>query len=493
MNITKFINFINKQTKQNIDSSYYANIDIWREYWKGYVPTFHTVKETGLDGAKHNRDLYSLKMPKKACEDWASLLLNDKTTITLKDKKTAKWLVGDGQITGVLGKIKFWKNANAIVERAFWSGTGAFVISLEDMKVENGEIIPFEQTKINIDYLDASCIIPLTVKHGKIIDVAFATDVFIKGKKYIYLQTHILTKNGYQITNQFYMCEDEKIKEPRYSQVNLDGVAKRILTKSTVPLFAVFSPGIVKNIDGGEGLGMSVFAEAIDAAKQVDIAFNNYHRDLYLGGKKVFYNRKLTKEYITSTGEVITIAPDDVQQQLFYQSDDSDDIDGKSDVYEYNPSLRVDENRKAVQDALNYFSFKIGLGTRHYQFDGGNITTATQYNGDRQDMVQNANKHQIALEDALIDVVKAILWCGKNIQGQDIDENTDVTINWDDSYIMDSGARRNIDKDDALNGFIPKYKYNMEWRGMSEQEAKEAVAQAQSESGTDEQLGFGDI
>lgn len=493
MNITKFIEYINTKTKQNIDSSYYSHIDKWREYWKGYVPAFHTIKETGLDGAKHSRDLFSMRMPKKACEDWASLLLNDKTTITVKDEKTAKWLVGDGQITGVLGKLKFWRNANAIVERAFWSGTGAFVISLENMQVKKGLIMPSDLSQINIDYLDASCIIPLTVKHGKIIDVAFAIDVFIKGRKYIYLQTHILTQTGYQITNQFYTCEDERIEKPKYTQVKLDGIAERFMTASTVPLFAVFSPGIVKNIDGGEGLGMSVFAEAIDAAKQVDIAFNNYHRDIFLGGKKVFYNRKLTKEYITSSGETITIAPDEVQQQLFYQSGDGDDLDNQRDVYEYNPSLRVDENRKAVQDALNYFSFKVGLGTHHYQFEGGNITTATQYNGDRQDMVQNANKHQIALEDALIDVVKAILWAGKNILGQDIDENTEVTINWDDSYIMDSGARRNIDKDDALNGFIPKYKYNMEWRGMSEDEAKKAVAQAQSESGTDEQLGFGDI
>ena len=82
--------------------------------------------------------------------------------------------------------------------------------------------------------------------------------------------------------------------------------------------------------------------------------------------------------------------------------------------HEYNPDLRTEANSQAVQDALDYFSFKVGLGTHHYQFNAGNIATATQYTGDRQDMVQHANRHQIKIEAALLQILHSILWVGKN-------------------------------------------------------------------------------
>ena len=146
---------------------------------------------------------------------------------------------------------------------------------------------------------------------------------------------------------------------------------------------------------------------------------------------------------------------------------------------------------QAVQDALDYFSFKVGLGTHHYQFNAGNIATATQYTGDRQDMVQHANRHQIKIETALLQILRAMLWVGKVLTGAPIDENAAVTINFDDSYISDAETRRQRDKDDALNGFVPKYVYNMEWRGMSEDDAKRAVKEAANETDGSETLGFG--
>ena len=97
--------------------------------------------------------------------------------------------------------------------------------------------------------------------------------------------------------------------------------------------------------------------------------------------------------------------------------------------HEYNPDLRTEANSQAVQDALDYFSFKVGLGTHHYQFNAGNIATATQYTGDRQDMVQHANRHQIKIEAALLQILHSILWVGKNLVGADIDPDTAITIN----------------------------------------------------------------
>ena len=83
-----------------------------------------------------------------------------------------------------------------------------------------------------------------------------------------------------------------------------------------------------------------------------------------------------------------------------------------------------------------------------------------------------------ALVAALLQLFRSMLWMGKNLLGASVDPETPITINFDDSYITDSQTRRAQDKDDALSGFIPKYRYNMEWRGMSEAQAKAAVQEA---------------
>lgn len=49
-------------------------------------------------------------MPKRACEDWANLLLNDKTTFQIADAKTSAYLLGSNeqQTGGLLRQLHFW-------------------------------------------------------------------------------------------------------------------------------------------------------------------------------------------------------------------------------------------------------------------------------------------------------------------------------------------------------------------------------------------------
>ena len=135
MNITKFVEFLNKSKKLNIDASYYAHIATWKYWWQGYVDSIHNVKELVADGSIKSRRLASLRMPKHACEDWATLLLNDKTRAVIQDKNSAEWLLGsDDQTGGILRDVDFWTKANELVEKAFRSGTGAFVMSVNNWR-----------------------------------------------------------------------------------------------------------------------------------------------------------------------------------------------------------------------------------------------------------------------------------------------------------------------------------------------------------------------
>ena len=492
MNIQKFVAYLNRLKGWHIEGAYYSDIIQWRDWWRGNYAPFHTVKEMSLKGGTVKRPMYRLRMPKRACEDWASLLLNDKTTLTVADAATSRWLLGEdaGQTGGLLAQLDFWPHANELVELAFRSGTGAFVLSVENMAVQGGVAVASADARLALDYLPAECILPITIRHGRVIDAAFASEVTAEGKSCVYLQTHTLTENGYRITNEYFTSENEGTEEEGYTPAKLPrGMAAGFSTGSSVPWFSLLRPAALKNRTGGPGLGQAVFAEAIDAAKMCDLAFDNYCRDIYLGGKKVFYSATMLKAHVGPDGTAHWDAPDDIRQQLFVQTE-KHDPDAPNDWHEYNPDLRTDQNGKAVQDALDYFSFKCGLGTRRYRFEASGVKTATEYTGDRQDMVQHANRHQIQIEAALLGIVRAMLWAGRTLLGADIDPDTAVTVNFDDSYITDSETRRAQMKDDCLSGFLPKYQYLMEWYGMSEEEARAAVREASQEASSGPSLSF---
>lgn len=136
MNITDFLDHLHKTRGWQLDADYYSQIETWRQWWKGNVPGVHTRAAEYADGTK-KRTIASLRMPKRVCEDWANLLLNDRTTFQIADAATARYLLGDDeqQVGGLLRDLHFWTRANALVEKAFWSGTGAFVLSAENMTV----------------------------------------------------------------------------------------------------------------------------------------------------------------------------------------------------------------------------------------------------------------------------------------------------------------------------------------------------------------------
>ena len=96
MNVAAFIEYLNKTKHLHLDADYYGNIEVWRQWWKGDVPDIHDQKEDAPDGSVISRRLASLRMPKHVCEDWANLLLNDRTTFQIADAATARYLLGDG-------------------------------------------------------------------------------------------------------------------------------------------------------------------------------------------------------------------------------------------------------------------------------------------------------------------------------------------------------------------------------------------------------------
>lgn len=251
----EIINYLNRTFGYRLTGDYYNVIALWEDWWRGFNEPFHRIKVNNGEVCR-SRDMYTMKMAKKICEDWASILINDKTFIKVDDDYTSRFLLGDTENGGVLGSNNFWEQINDLMERMMWSGTAAVVIRLKNAAVsENGSIIPDGRTRIDLNYVDAQNIIPLTVDNGTITEAAFCSDVCIKGINKIYLEIHRLDGDEYVIENHLFVADKSGemfLKE----DVLPDRIPSVLHTGSAVPWFAICKPAVVNSIKKQQRYGL---------------------------------------------------------------------------------------------------------------------------------------------------------------------------------------------------------------------------------------------
>lgn len=422
----------------------------WEAWWRGKSRSFHEYLENDMSGRPVRREMFRMNMAKKICEDWAAILLNDRTVISVSDA------VGEAFVRRIFDETGFLRQANRLIERAFAVGTGAAILRINNGTVEDGALRAGERTSLSFEFVDAAHIIPLSVTNGRITEAAFVSEGIERGREYVYLELHVREEDGYCIRNVFLEREDGVLRER-------DGglTAGTVHTHSPYPFFTILTPNIVNHIDEGSGMGISVFADALDCLRGVDLAFNNFCRDIKLGGKKVFLNQSLVTR--DENGNVYT--PDDVAQQLFVTIGDTE-LTEHPMITEHNPELRTSDNAEAVQSQLDYLSFRCGLGTHHYTFggiEGRAKLTATQYVGERQDMLQNAVKHQKNVEEFLIGAVRILLWCAAEVFLLPTDTGAAIGVTFDDSYFTDTDSQRSRDLEEVREGILTVEEYRRKW------------------------------
>ena len=207
--------------------------------------------------------------------------------------------------------------------------------------------------------------------------------------------------------------------------------------------------------------------------------------DFKLGQKVLVINKKLTRieteDYTDGNGEVRTrekvVYPSDVRKQQFMEigNDLMDDGTEKPYIFEYNPDLRVGDNKTGVQFALDNLSFKVGFGTHYYSFESGNIATATEAVLSNKDFVNNGNKNRKAVNEYLIGICRALLLCEKMLGNSKIDEKQNIEIADVDGFLEDDATTRQKAKEDVSMGLMSKKRYLMKVYGMTEKEAIEEL------------------
>lgn len=440
-----------------VPETYYSHINTWKSWYDGNVKGFHDFRVfNGQSSVKCRR--YTMGMGKKVSEDWANLLMNEKVRIALDGEKEQAF------VDRVLRDNNFAVKANEMQEIKAALGTAAYVFRVTgaETRGENGEVTG-RTGDIRIDYVDAGMVIPLTWENRRAKECAFASPVASGTERYVYLQIHKLNNGLYEIENAIYRVTGESLTETDLNSVpGFESIAPVVKTGSDKPLFVLDRLNLANNIDEGLPMGVAVFANAIDQLKGVDIAYDSYVNEFVLGKKRIMVKPAATK---TLDGEALF----DEKDLTFYILPE-DSGDGEV-IREIDMKLRTTEHSAGIQDMLTALSAKCGFGERHYKFDSGSVATATQVISENSTLFRTIKKHEIVLEDVLVEVCRTILRLGNSIQNAGLNEETKISVQFDDSIIEDRQTKLQMMRADVAANLLRPELYVMEAYGVSEEEA----------------------
>lgn len=438
----------------------------WRWYTSdtehdGDAKDFYSVEYTAGDKKKTRKRL-SLKPARRACREWASLLLNEDTEVSCEANNANEWLAD------YLERTAFWTVGQEMVEVAFAIGTGAWALWFDCR--EDG-------TEIRLRTYDARMVVPLSWDMEGVTECAFVTRVAIKGKSADQLQIHRMGEAGTYVIDTALFIEGQPVDPEAYD------VLPEFDTGCKTPTFGIVRPGIRNVCADLSPYGQSVFHDGIDSIKAVEIAWDAIFQEVDLTGVMVFMDEALI-DVRDANGRAIPISGD---------SNKFRKVNGKtaSDFYEvYSPEIRIDPLVKALDTALAEYGDQMGFGQDYFTLDkSGGLKTATEVSADNSQMMRSVKKHENALGGAVVQVLTALLTCARIHCGAQIEEDFgNVVVMFDDSIIEDTAARKNMMLAEIAAGVVPAWRYLVEFYGMTEEEARAEAA------GPDEYetVGFGE-
>lgn len=462
---------------------------LWDYWYRGYVEDFHSYNVyNGSDYIQKKKKC--LKMPKKICEDKADLLLNEKVKITLTDKNAQTFV--DGVLFNEINKFR--SKSNELIEKTNALGTGAFVQFID-------------RGKIMIDYLTVDKIIPITIENGNVVSAAFASATRHENTETVYMNVHLRVYplepgaseeererrleygiadnyDGYIVFNNLL-----EFKNNAYTERQLpETMEEYFLTNSTIPRFQIIKPAKANHVSYEEnGLGVSVYSNALEEAESIDTVYNAYYSEFDNGISRIFIHDELAQINISQeAGETVMKPMFDKRDTTFYAADLGDD---NEKIKHIQPELRVDAFEQGLDRMLNLFGFKCGMGTNYYKFESGVVKTATEVVSNNQPLQRSVSKDQHILREAITNMVRSILVIGNEVGGK-FDSMQEITIEFDDSIFEDTDKVRKDALLELNSGAIDLVEYHMRVYKLTEDQAMEKVKKIEARKPKEENIDF---
>lgn len=450
----------------------YDYMQIWKEWLAGDVADFHHYKVKLASGTTVNKEILTMNMPKKVCEDMAKLLWTEKTQIQLKRKKDT---------------IKLW----SILDNKVNNFTTNFPIFIEQvMALGNGALIEYKDNGVTtIDYVTGDLVIPYKYTNSYVyglITVSRYSEIedAETNKEKTFYYTHITYhehENGkYKRKHELYKSENDNElgNEINFNEIYPD-IEKEDEIETDVPYFQVLKPNLANNLDMSSPLGISIFANSIDRFKAIDLKYDSFSREFVLGKKRILVDNTTLKAKAipNENGKIDYVQQFDANDEVYVAVEGME----KQPAKEIDFTLRTKDHIDAINAELNWLSSNVGLGENYYKFDGVSVKTATEVISENSKAFRTRTRHLININDVVYDLVRAIC----HIEGIDA---SDIVITPDDSIITDKNAEKTLALMEVQQGLKSKKSYLIKFEGMTEQQAQEELDKINEEKMTNQEV-----
>lgn len=438
-------------------------INACADWYKGRTTDWH--KRVNVNGV--GCEIPTVNLAKRVCADDANLC--EIVEINAGEKAF------DG-INEILKSNRFATMYRKQLEQMSAMGTvGCYLYVDNAQYTTDGKLVKGD---VRLNYVEADGIYPLTVVNEEVLEVAFVGSNVVKGNREDVCVIFTLEEGKYTAETHTFDKKGNEIADKSGSIILGD-----------VKPFAIMRTAEVNNFDNMEGYGYPKLWTSIPVLRMLDLAFYILYGDLDKGEKIVFINELLA--CINEVDGKPTLTPE--QKKLFVLLGEKLP-QTPNVIQEYNPELRIDEITKIIETLLSILSMTFGFGTKKYTFENGQIKTASEYIGERQDAMQELNKQRDEAVNYITDIINAIVWFESTFNNVNYTVN-EINVDFDDSYVTDKETELERVRTDALQFGIPKLTiwylmsaYNLDEaeatalvEGKAEEEEKEATADNEGE------------
>ncbi len=458
MGLLKSLEKITDHKDISLNEDMFRKIEIWKALYAGYYGKWHDITYSTVNGVKQ-RTMSTLGMAKVASEEMASLVYNEKCSISIDNEGVSEF------IEEVFKNNKFDKKFQDFLEYSF--AHGGMVIK------------PYiENDKLMLSFVTADCFIPVSWRNDSIYEAVFPFEFMKRDKKYTHLEWHLWENDVYVIRNEVYESQngvDLGVKVPLKNffpdleeVVHINGLKRSI--------FSYFKPNTANNIDTKSPLGISLYANALDTMKALDTAFDSFHREFRLGKKRIFVPAHMLKVVYDENGE---------PRRYFDANDEAyEGFNGEMDNNEIKESkveLRVEEHIGAINALLNLFAMQTGFSSGTFTFDGQSMKTATEVVSEQSKTFKSKKSHEVIIEAALQELIGSIVIMGQLYGMISTTGDYEVTVAFDDSIVEDKKAELDKAVIELTNRMKPRYLVISEYYGITEKEAKQWIKEMNEE------------
>ena len=258
------------------------------------------------------------------------------------------------------------------------------------------------------------------------------------------------------------------------------------INNCTTPFFVYAPMPFANNKALNSHAGVSLFKDGVSLLEQIDRAWDNLNWELQASQKKVFVDEQMLETTRTSNGEIVPRL--DSKEKRLYKVMDAQGAVAKY-MEEYSPAIRQADITATLKTNLSLLCSACGLDSGAYVYDEqAQAVTATEIRTKQQKTYQKiCDIQRWTIQPAILGIIDAVRSLQQLYNVPALPE-LEVNITFGDSILIDAESDKQNAQRETQLGLRSKLNYLMEYRGLSEEDARKELATITDE--TPQQIDF---